>query len=69
MNTQTYSVHVNGELRGSLQGKRKTINAVIKWCRGEFGGVAQFVEYQAGLGAWLVGADGTQINVRKEVLA
>jgi hypothetical protein len=63
----TYAVRVNGELRGSLQGKRKALTAVIRWCRGEFGGVAEFIEYRASLGAWIVGCDGTQIDVKKEV--
>lgn len=50
-----------------MRGKRKTIEAVLKWAKA-VGGVREFVEYRRSLGAWIVAADGTQVNIQKKPL-
>jgi hypothetical protein len=62
----SYRVVINGRAGLPMGGKRKTIEAVLKWAK-TVGGVTEFVEYKRSLGAWIVAADGTQVHVCKEV--
>ena len=62
-----YNVTVDGRAGLPMRGKKKTIEAVLKWAK-TVGGVREFVEYRRSLGAWIVAADGTQVNIQKKPL-